>query len=885
MNAVLLLWVRFVSVFKKDDLDEEFDSEARLHITLATEDYVNRGMPLDEAQRRARTKFGAIEAAKDAHRESRGLPWLEGLFHDLRFAVRRLRRDRAFTITAVVMLALAIGLNLTVFAVVNTMLFRGFPLVKNNDRLLYMQERFPSGLCCTSYPDFQEWRSQAHSFEDMAFVDGGPITLSYGKGLPIDTSTAIVSANAFGLLGVKPALGRDFVPADELPGSAPVAILSYRFWDRRFGKRPDITGLPVRINGRSATIVGVMPEGFDFPEQENLWMPLAHTPELYRRGPGHYMAFGRLRHGVSAQEARTELETINRRLEVAWPATNRGVVPRVDTHSQFFIGPDASIIYGSLWAAAWFVLLIACANLANLTLARTIGRWREFSTRIALGAGQLRMVRQILAESLTLASVAAALGWLIARVSVQIWAAATASRYQILDYTMNSGETLYLVAVSLAAIILFSVVPIGRVLQLALTNALKGDSRGVTRALRGRFLAAVLVAGQMALAMVLLAGAGVLARSLMNVVNARTGVQDPGNVLVGLLSLPSRSYPTATARLRYFDRLEARLKAMPGIKAASVSDSLPVDSGNLQTFEIEGQLNARNGEASAPFLAAGPDYFRVLGAATISGRYFTDEDQNATLPVAIVNQSFADRFLPQEQPLGKRVRETDHNKPGEWRTIIGIVPNIMQGDPTRQHFKPVIYVPFRQESTAASFFLLRMGVRPEQAAQAVRTEVQKLDPDVVLEDFSTLKASFAFRRDRMDIAHAEMGKHAAVAPIFALIALVLAAMGLYAVIAHSISQRIKEIGIRMAIGAAPADIRRMVFRDGMVPVAIGILLGFAASLAVNRILQSQLVGVSPYDSVTLAGAPSVLLLVALLASLIPARRAISVEPTAALRHD
>jgi predicted permease len=776
-------------------------------------------------------------------------------------------------------------LNLTVFTVVNTMLFRGFPQVKNNDRLLYMQERFPSGLCCMSYPDFEVWRSEAHSFEDMAFVDGGPITLSYGKGLPIDTSTAIVSANAFGLLGVKPARGRDFVPADEVPGAASVAILSYRFWESRLGKRPDIAGLAVRINGRSATIVGVMPEGFDFPEQENLWMPLAHTPELYRRGPGYYMAFGRLRDGITAQEARTELETINRRLEVAWPATNRGVVPRVDTHSQFFIGPDVSVIYGSLWAAAWFVLLIACVNLTNLMLARTLGRWREFSTRIALGAGQWRMVRQILMESLTLASVAGAFGWLIARASVQTWAAATASRYQILDYTMDSRETLYLVATALATVILFSVAPIGRVLQLAVTSALKGDARGVTQGLRGRYLAAVMVAGQMALAMVLLAGAGVLARSLMNVVNARTGVRDPENVLVGLLNLPSRSYPNPAARLRYFNGLEAQLRTVPGIEDESVSDSLPVDSANLQTFEIEGRLNAKNGEESAPFLSAGSDYFQVLEASAISGRDFNDGDHNAALPVAIVNQSFADRFWPDEQPLGKRVRATDHNKPGEWRTVVGVVPNIMQGDPTRQHFKPVVYVPFRQEPTATAFFLLRTSVRPEQVAQAVRAEVQKLDPNVILEDFTTLKATFAFRRDRMDIAHAEMGKHAAVAPIFALIALVLAAMGLYAVIAHSISQRTKEIGIRMAIGAAAADVRGMVVRDGMSPVAIGVLVGLTASLAMNRILQSQLVGVSPYDPVTMAAAPVVLILVALLACRIPAQRAMNIEPTIALRHD
>ncbi len=813
------------------------------------------------------------------------LTWLEGLSYDLRFALLGLRRDRAFTLAAIATLALAIGLNVTVFTVMNTMLFRGFPLVKRNDRLVYMQERYPSGLCCMSYLDFEDWRSGAHTFEGMAFVGGRPISFSQGSGRPVDMFTPTVSTNALGLLGVSPILGRDFVPADEAAGAPAVVILSHHFWISRFGKRADIVGSTVRINKTPATIIGVMPEGFDFPEQENMWMPLAHTAELLRRGPGGYMAFGRLRDGANRQEARVELETINRRLEAAYPATNRGVVPRVDTHSQFFVGPDARIVYGSLWAAAWFVLLIACANLANLTLARTIGRSREFATRIALGAGQGRMVRQIFVESLALTSVAAALGWWIAKWSVHTWAAATVSRYEVLDYTVDSGTLAYLVAISVGAAILFSLPPIARVLQLDLNIALKSEARGVTQSLRGKHLAAMLVAGQMALAIVLLSGAGVLVRSLANVVGARTGVRHPENVLVGLTTLPSDKYPSPAKRLVYFDRLESKLKSMPGIQNESVSSILPVGNANLQTFEIEGKSSSPEIGHAAQFLIVGSDYFRVLGASALSGRDFNDGDRTTRLPVAIVNQTFAATFWPGEQSLGKRLRSKDRNKPGEWRTVVGVVPNIMQGDATRQHFQPVIYVPFRQEPAASAFFLVRTGVPQNQVAQFVRAELEKLDPDVTLEDFTTLKASFEFRRDRMDLEHAEMGKHAAVAPIFAVLALLLAAIGLYAVIAHSVSRRTKEIGVRMAIGAAAEDIRRMVLRDGMSPVAIGMILGLAASLVVNRILQSQLVGVSPYDPVTMAAAPAILILVALLACQIPARRAMNVDPAVALRHD
>ncbi|HUA18480.1 MAG TPA: ABC transporter permease [Bryobacteraceae bacterium] len=809
---------------------------------------------------------------------------MRGLAYDLRFALRGLRRDRAFTLGAIAMLALAIGLNVTVFTVMEAMLFRGFPLVKGNDRLLYMQERYPSGLCCISYPDFEDWRAQTRAFRGMAFVDGKAISFADG-GHATDMSTHLVSTNAFGLLGVSPILGRDFAPPDEAPGAPPVAILSYRFWESRFAKRRDIVGLTVRIDKAPTTIIGIMPQGFDFPVQENLWLPLAHTPELSPRNPGGFMAFGRLRDGVDVETARAELETINRRLETAYPATNRGVVPRVNTYSQVFVGPDAPIIYGSLWAAAWLVVLVACANLANLALARTIGRSRELSTRIALGAGRGRMMRQIFVESLALSSTAGVLGWWIAQWSVRTWAVDTASRYQILDYRMDSGTLAYLAAISVAAAILFSLAPISGVLHLSVNSALKSDARGMTQGLRAKSLAAILVAGQMTLAIVLLSGAGVLVRSLVNVVSARTGVRDPESILAGLVHLPSEKYSTPGTQIGYFERLEGRFRTIPGIEGESVSNGIPVGSGRLRTFAIEGRPSAPNGEDAAQFLSAGPGYFRVMGASAIAGRAFNDRDVGAAVQVAVVNQSFVARFLPGEQPLGKRVRSWVRGKPGEWRTIVGVVSNVMQGDPIRRQFKPVIYLPFDQEPSASAFFFLRTRVPPDRVAQAVRAEVLNLDPDVTLEDFTTLKATFAFERDRMDLEHAELGKNAAVAPIFAIVALLLAAVGLYAVVAHSVSQRTKEIGVRMAIGAAAADIRRLIFREGMAPVVAGLLLGLATSLGVNRILQSQLVGVSPYDPVMVTGAPVVLIVVALLACQIPARRAMSVDPAVALRHD
>lgn len=361
---------------------------------------------------------------KDIHRNARGLAWLEGFLFDLRLTFRALRRDRAYAITTIATLAVAIALNVTVFTVMDAMLFRGLPLATRSDRLVYLAMRKPSDLpCCPGpvmYADFEVWRTQARVIEDLAFGRSDPITFRDGDVRPIDMTVSRRSANTFSLLGVRPKLGRDFVQADAAPGAAAVAIVSHRFWERRFGGREDIVGAIVHINGAPATIVGVMPEHFALVYEQDIWMPLARTPAL--EGD----VIGRLRDGATLEEARAELDTIARRIQAEDPSTRRGE-PLVRTYSQAHVTPDAPMIYGSIWAGSCFVLLIACANLANLALVRTIGQWREFSTRIALGAGQARMVRQMLLESMALTGVAGALAWWITKWSVGTWAEATTS--------------------------------------------------------------------------------------------------------------------------------------------------------------------------------------------------------------------------------------------------------------------------------------------------------------------------------------------------------------------------------------------------------------------------------------------------------------------------
>jgi putative ABC transport system permease protein len=780
-------------------------------------------------------------------------------------------------------LALAIGLNVAVFAIVNTMLFRGFPLVKDNHRLLYIQERYTLSSCCLLYPDFLAWRAEAKSFKDLALVSGKQISLNYGSG-PRDIGVALVTANTFHLLGVTPILGRDFVAIDDSPGAPQVMMLTYNAWQERFAKRPDIIGQTVTVDRAPATIIGVMPEGFDFPEHGLFWMPLVPTPEMLQRKPSGFMAVGRLADGDSQARAQAELDAIDQRLEAEFPASNKGVRARVFTYSQAGMGPEVGMIYGSLWAAAVFVLLIACANIANLTLARTVGRSREFSTRIALGASRGRLIRQIFTENLLLAAMGGVTGWWLAQLAIRTWINATWSQYVVLDYTTGLGRVAYALAITLAAALLFSFIPILRTVRIDVNAALKGDARGATFSRGAKHLSAALVAGQMTLAMVLLAGAGVLARSLWNIVGAQLGIQAAERILIGYVSVPSEEYPSSGVRNVFWDRLHSRIIALPGVESESLASNIPVSNVSPVPFELE---NGKTDTAQRPrveLFCTEPDYFRTVGASAIEGRDFRESDGPGSPLVTIVNQSFAQQYWPAQDPLGRRVKLYRRGDPA-WYTVVGVASNIMQGRSLRDRFDPIVYVPFRQTPDAGAAVLVRTRVPAEQIAAQVRAAIEKAGVDVALEEFSTLKATLGFDRDRMDLEHAELGKEAAVAPVFAIIALILAAVGLHAVVARSVGQRTKEIGLRMAIGADANDIRLLIFGEGMVPVAIGLILGLAASLAVNRVLQSQLVGISAYDALTLSMAPVALTLVAFLACLAPLRQAVQVDPAVALRHD
>ena len=544
------------------------------------------------------------------------------------------------------------------------------------------------------------------------------------------------------------------------------------------------------------------------------------------------------------------------------------------------------MIYGSMWGAVGFVLLIACANLANLLLARAIGRTREISVRIALGSGRWRIVRQLLIESLVLSATGGFLGWWFAKWGVRMYQSAMASKssWMVLDYSMDFQIVAYLIAISAGTGLLFGLAPALRLSKLDVITALKDGGRGASRGERAKRLSSLLVTGEMALAVMLLAGAGVMIRSFLKIHDADMGARTDNVVAMSVDLLPYR-YRTPAGQSSAFDRIVARLDSLPGVESAAMAGTLPSWNTSRQPYELAGSpAPAESGAASTLFsMKIGPAYFRTVGASIVAGRDFTDADTAASPSVAIVNQLFASRHWPGEDPLGKRLRLFDRGMTPAararepWVTVVGVASNILQNDSTRQKFDPVVYLPYRQRPAASSWLLIRTRAPAAGLLSAFRREVQALDPD------QPLYGPFLLA-DRLE-QWWDTRFYGTLFLIFAAIALLLASVGLYTVIAHSIGQRTQELGVRMALGATPRDILSLVCRQGMIPLRLGLAAGLAGSLAVNRLLESALIQVSPSDPATLAAVSLVLILSAALGCWIPARRAMRVDPVVALRHE
>jgi putative ABC transport system permease protein len=863
---------------REDDLEDEMSA----HLDLAAAENLDRGMDLEGARRAAQLRFGSRASLREEIHEQSGLPGLESWLRDFSYAFRGLRKNPGFTAVAVAILATGIGINTAVFTVTKAALFAGFPMVAGNDRILYLSS---SRGCCVSYPDFLDWQAQARSFQGMAIVVGTSGILSDDTSAPESYDATEVSAGTFRLIGQQPLLGRDFTPADEMQGAPHVAILSYGLWQRRFGKNPSVLGLRIRMNGQPATVVGIMPPGFSFPQKLGLWFPMVKTPDLLRaRGARNkWFAFGRLADGVSPRMARSEMEVIGRRLGEAYPRTNlgRNLLPHVQTFSGFFILENETAIYWAIWGAVAFVLAIACANLANLSIARALERSREISVRIALGAARWRIARQLLTESLVLTAAGTSLGLLIAQWAVRAYAAADRgpgrSSWRILDYSLDYRVFGYLTAISCVTALLLALAPLRRLSKLDIGATLKDGDRGATGGRRGNRLSGLLVTAEFALAVILLAGAGVTIRSFLALYTANLGV-NTDNVITMAVTLPQRDYADGNSRVLFFDRIRAGLGAIPGVESVTTTSNIPSAGASRLAAEAEGQAGDAEHSPTVLTLTIGPAYFRTLRANLFAGRDFTETDRPAGTAAAIVNERLAREHWPGADPLGKRLRLLDGKTIGPWLTVVGVAPEISQNGPRRRGLDTIVYVPFAQNPAPGMTVIARTRVRPEALAHEFRQEMQTVEARAVV--FGPVSMN-----ERLRSNYWSSGLYGTLFLIFAAVALSMASVGLFAAIAYSVGRRTKEIGIRMAIGATRRDIWGLVLREGMFPAGIGLVLGLGGTLVLNPVLKSVLVQVSPTDSIALAGSSAILLIAAALGCAIPARRATRIDPMSAIRHE
>jgi putative ABC transport system permease protein len=801
---------------------------------------------------------------------------MDSLLKDVRQAVRTTGKSPTFAIAAVAMLAVGIGVNALVFSLTNGALFKGFPLVAGNDHILYISN---NGKCCVSYPDFNDWRAQTTMFDDMALVHGLGITLSDGAGFPEDYTVTEVTSNTFGLVRQKPVLGRDFTPADELPGAPPVVILRYSFWERRFAKDPGVIGRSVRLNGVPTTVIGIMPRGFSFPQNQDLWVPLVPTPEVMRRDRRNtWFVFGRLSDGATIESARAEMDTIGQRLARAWPASNASLRPEVRTFEEFFIGENAALIYRAMVGAVGFVLLIACANLGNLMLGRTAARRKELAIRTALGAGRGRLVRQIVTESLVLAAFGSALGLMFAWWATRLFIRIGGDSIPRPDAVAIDGRVMvFTLTIAVVAALLAGIIPALQASRPAVVENLREGGRegGTSASRRTRH---VLIAAEVALAFMLLAGAGLLLRTLWTMQNVDRGFS-PSRIATMRLSLPGSAYAGPPEVRAFYSRLLERVRALPGVESAATGTGVLMPLlANSGIMTIEGRPPTPGPQIEYPREIVSPGYFETLGVTLVAGRTFTEQDHADATLVTVVNETFARDAWPGQEPLGRRVRFGGAQSKAPWLTVIGVVRDLRRSDDVRRAVRPEVYMCTLQNPPRSQMLLVRTATDPNAIVASVRREVQAINPQLPLFAVGTLEGQIfeTLTTPRF---------RAVLLAGFAVIALLLATIGIYGVTAHAVGQRTHEVGIRMALGAARRDVLGLILVQHLKPALIGVAVGGVGAVILSQSLRTLVYGIRATDPITFIAMGAALIAVTIVACWIPARRATRVDPLVALRAE
>jgi predicted permease len=875
-----------MSWFSRKKWEQDANEELRFHVEQQTAANIAAGMSLEEARRQATLQFGAVEGVKENCREQRSGFWLETLIADARYALRVMRKNPGFAAVAILTLALGIGANTAIFSVVYAVLLKPLPYPAPNQLVVVFDAKPQEGVNFTgvSYMDFEDVRAQNNVFTELAGNQEHDLTVT-GRGEPFVADTAVVTAGLFEVLQVAPLMGRTFVPEDGRPGTAPVAIISEKLWRSRFSADPHVVGSSINLDKRSFTVIGIMRNGFHSPiliRNQDIWVPTPDDPVFggwMTRRSGHWLSvIGRLKPGVSIAQAQAEMDGISRRLAAEFPKDDAGWSIRVAPLQSTIVSDERPALLLLLGAVA-LVLLIACANIANLLLSRATSRAKEMSVRIALGAGRGRIVRQLLTESAALGLLGGVGGTSLAYWGVRVLGSLLPSDLAKMQNIRVDGWVLaFALLLSVAASFVFGLAPALFAAGSDVQQSLREGS-GRAGAGGGRQNArTILAAAEIALAMVLLVGAGLLVRSFIAMTAVSPGFSSQ-HLVKAEVSLPQFEYSTPQQWSAFGDDLLARIQAEPGMRDSAIGLPLPLVHPFVNLgFEIEGSPAPPSSQArTANYVAASPEYFRVMEIPLLQGREFTREDVASTPRVTIISEAMARIYFPNQNPIGKRLIFGFPPNGEAPREIIGVVGNVRDVE-LRQAPAAMMYVPFAQAPFWGTVVVVRTNLSVAAVAEAIQRDAHAIDKDLPVTDIGAIPQLVDATLEQPRFQTLLLG-------LFSGLALTLAAVGIYGVISYSVIQRTHEIGIRMSLGAQPSQVLRLVMGQGAKLALAGIVVGIAAALALTRLMRSLLFEVSPADPLTFAGIAALLVAVALAACYIPALRAMRVDPMTALRYE
>ncbi|HUE85198.1 MAG TPA: ABC transporter permease [Vicinamibacterales bacterium] len=877
---------RLLDVVLRSGREQRLAEEIHDHLAALTEQYIAAGMSDVDARQAARRAFGGVDQVKMLHREQRGLPSIDWLLFDMRTAVRVLGKDRWFTAGVVLVLGLGLAVNTTIFTIVNGMTWRTLP-VERGDRIVQISSQRLQGRRAeiyTSYADFRDWRAATRTLSDLAAY--GSATMNLGDDArPADRLAGnFISSNTFALLGVQPVVGRDFTVADDAPGAASVAILGHHIWTARYAAHPAIVGRAIRINGTATAVIGVMPEGFQFPVRADVWRPLGQMPglDVANRGQRQFDIVGRLQDAATVEDARAELRAITAALAAQDPATNAdvGATTMPFTHAFVAPPPEAQEPLVMMIAAA-LVLLIACANGANLLLARASQRAREMAIRATLGASRFRIVRQLLVEASLIAAGGAVVGLALSGVAVGVFVRETVDLNLPfwIAFEFDLRVFVYVAVATLGTAVAFGLAPAW---QLSRTNAhdvLKEGGRGAIGGRRVRRWTGALLVSELALTLTLLGSAGMLVRSSA-ALGSSDDLLDLDELFVAQIGLPAGRYNEPEQRRALHALLQERFDTTPLLPSATLSSVRPFVESNTRELQIAGQPNLADRRPTVQTVGAGDHYFETLGIRMLRGRQLRPDDGAPGREAVVINERFAEIHFPNVDPIGRRIRLTeprsDAAATGHWFTIVGVSPSIRQR--TMSGVAPLAYLPLDVHLGPTLGVIARGGGDLPRATTALREQVRVVDPDVAAYGIMALR-----RLSELSRWPARMVSF--VLALFAVIASLLSMAGLYGLTAYGVAQRTSEIGLRIALGASRAQIAWRFLRTTLVHVTVGLVIGLAGVLAAGQLLRGLLVEIGGADPMVLAGIVVAVVSIAASACAVPTRRAVRLDPVAALRHE